>query len=306
MSDGRAQLEDLRAGSKAQISRALAAAEIERTDDATTALLDAAWQDPRAHVIGLTGPPGVGKSSLLDVLIRRARTAGRTVGVVVVDPSSKLSGGALLGDRIRLRLDPEDNGVFVRSLAAGDRLGGLSVSSFPVIALMRAIFDVVLVETVGVGQSEADVIDVADTVLLCIQPGSGDSLQFIKSGLVELPHILVINKADMTQEARRARADAEGALSVTGERREGWKTAIVAVSARSRSGFDDLDIAIASHADWLAADDRRERIRNRQAIGWLRGAVREQFGLRGLRDMVDFGSDDIASPFETRSHLCRP
>lgn len=306
MSDGRTHLEELRAGSKAQLSRALAAAEIERTDAATTALLDAAWQDPRAHVIGLTGPPGVGKSSLLDVLIRRERTAGRTVGVVVVDPSSKLSGGALLGDRIRLRLDPEDNGVFVRSLAAGDRLGGLSVSSFPVIALMRAIFDVVLVETVGVGQSEADVIDVADTVLLCIQPGSGDSLQFIKSGLVELPHILVINKADMTLEARRARADAEGALQVTGERREGWKTAIVAVSARTRTGFDDLDAAIVAHAEWLATGGRCESIRNRQAIGWLRGAVREQFGLRGLRDMVDFGSDDIASPFETRSHLCRP
>lgn len=306
MSDGRTDLEELRAGSKAQLSRALAAAEIERTNAATTALLDAAWQDPRAHVIGLTGPPGVGKSSLLDVLIRRARAAGQTVGVVVVDPSSKLSGGALLGDRIRLRLDPEDTGVFVRSLAAGDRLGGLSVSSFPVITLMRAIFDVVLVETVGVGQSEADVIDVADTVLLCIQPGSGDSLQFIKSGLVELPHILVINKADMIPEARRARADAEGALQVTGERREGWKTAIVAVSARTRTGFDELEAAIAGHADWLAADGRRENIRNRQAIGWLRGAVREQFGLRGLRDMVDFGSDDIASPFETRSHLCRP
>jgi LAO/AO transport system kinase len=306
VSDGRTKLEDLRAGSKAQLSRALAAAEIQQTNDETTALLDAAWQDPRAHVIGLTGPPGVGKSSLLDVMIRRLRDAGKTVGVVVVDPSSKLSGGALLGDRIRLRLDPEDTGVFVRSLAAGDRLGGLSVSSFPVIALMRAIFDVVLVETVGVGQSEADVIGVADTVLLCIQPGSGDSLQFIKSGLVELPHILVINKADMTAEARRARADAEGALAVTGERREGWRTAIVSVSARARSGIEELEHAIASHLDWLGSDGRRATLRNSQASGWLRDAVREQFGLRGLGGMVDFGTEDIARPFETRSHLCRP
>jgi LAO/AO transport system kinase len=306
VTDSLTRLSELRNGGKAALSRALAAAELERPDPDTTALLDAAWQTGTAHVIGLTGPPGVGKSSLLDVVISRCRERGQTVGVVVVDPSSRISGGALLGDRIRLRLDPEDDGVFVRSLSAGKRLGGLSVAAFPVVALMRALFDVVLVETVGVGQSEADVLGIADTVLLCIQPGSGDSLQFIKSGLAELPHILVINKADMTAEARRARADAEGALLVTGGGRDGWDTRITMVSSRNRTGLDELDQAIAEHLQWLGEGERLERLRSGRAHDWLRDTVREQFGLRGLSGMVGLTDEDIEQPFETRHHLCQP
>ena len=173
----------------------------------------------RAHVIGLTGPPGVGKSTLTNVLVARARARGETVGVLAVDPSSRRTGGALLGDRARIATDPEDRGIFVRSMAARDRLGGLSDQTVAAMVLMRAIYDLVLVELVGIGQSEADISFVADTVVLCVQPGSGDSLQFMKAGVTELPDVVAVTKADMIDAARRTRADVEGALTLYSEQR---------------------------------------------------------------------------------------
>ena len=205
-------------GDKAAIARALAALERAPEAAASLDLLDAAYLAPRARVVGVTGPPGVGKSSLLGVLIAELRGAGRTVGVIAVDPSSRLSGGALLGDRLRLLSDPRDSGLFVRSMAARDRLGGLADLTVAAMVLMRAIFDVVLIETVGVGQSEADVAGAADSVVFCVQPGSGDSLQFMKAGIVEIPHIAVVTKADKGADARRALADLKGALTLSDPR----------------------------------------------------------------------------------------
>jgi LAO/AO transport system kinase len=180
-------LDQIRDGGKRALAGALTRIEAEPDAALTVALLDAAYAAARAHTIGLTGPPGVGKSTLTAALIEHWRRAGRTVGVIAVDPSSKLSGGALLGDRTRLRTDPGDQGVFVRSMAARDRLGGLADLTVAALVLMRALFDIVLVETVGVGQSETDVSSAVDTVVLCIQPGSGDALQFMKAGIVEIP-----------------------------------------------------------------------------------------------------------------------
>ena len=172
----------------------------------------------RAQVIGLTGPPGVGKSTLIARLIEALRAEDRSVGVIAIDPSSRRSGGALLGDRVRLALDAEDPGVFVRSMAARGRLGGLAAEAFAATLLMRAVYDRVIVETVGVGQSETDIAIVADTVVLCVQPGSGDSLQYIKAGIAEIPDIAVIGKADLGSIALKAQSDLEAALAL--ERRD--------------------------------------------------------------------------------------
>src|SRR5882724_2796546 len=228
-------LATLKTGDKRLIARALTAIETEADSDALVVLLDAACAQARAHVIGLTGPPGVGKSTLTNVLVARARARGKTIGVIAVDPSSRRTGGALLGDRARIATDPDDAGVFVRSMAARDRLGGLSNETVAAMVLMRAIYDCVLIESVGIGQSEADISFAADTVVLCVQPASGDSLQFMKAGVMELPDVIAVTKADMGAAAQRARSDVEGALSLSAE--HGWRAPVVAVAATRAEGL---------------------------------------------------------------------
>ncbi|CUW41034.1 Putative periplasmic protein kinase ArgK [Magnetospirillum sp. XM-1] len=302
-------LDDIRAGGKAALARALA--ELERYPDApaTVALLDRAYAEPRAHVVGMTGPPGVGKSTLMNALIADWRGRGRSVGCIAVDPSSRRSGGALLGDRTRLTTDPEDQGVFVRSMAARDRLGGLAGLTVSAMVLMRALYDMVLIETVGVGQSETDVVGVADTVLFCVQPGSGDSLQFMKAGIAEIPHVVVVTKADMGPAAVRARADVQGALGLGGGGgHEGWETPVLMVSSARREGVEELVAAIDTHAAALGeatpgGEPRLAAIRHAQAEAWLEEAVRERFGREGVRRAGDLSLPPGASPFVRLSEL---
>jgi len=161
------------------------------------------------HVVGVTGPPGVGKSTLLSRLVAGWRAAERSVGVLAVDPSSRRSGGSLLGDRARLDVDPLDRGLFVRSTAAADRLGGLAPATRAAATALSAAFDIVLIETVGVGQSETEVADVADTVVVVVQPGSGDVLQFLKAGIMEVPDVLVVTRP-ISAASRRARSPISG------------------------------------------------------------------------------------------------
>jgi LAO/AO transport system kinase len=295
----------LKRGDKQKLSQALA--ELERAPDstATLALLDEAWDAPIARTVGLTGPPGVGKSTLAGALIRRWREAGHRVGVIAVDPSSRKSGGALLGDRTRLRTDPEDAGVFIRSMAARDRLGGLADLTFAGMVLMRALFDRVLVETVGVGQSETDVADCTDTVLFCVQPGSGDSLQFMKAGIVEIPDIVAVTKADLGAAADRARSDVAGALSLApGNRPAGqWAVPVLAISAQTGQGLDSLDSALDAHADWLADAERLSERRRMQAETWTKAFVRNQFGRDGLNRLGDPAYSRTMSPFRRAAAL---
>jgi LAO/AO transport system kinase len=228
-------------------------------------------------IVGVTGPPGVGKSSLLSRLVAAWRVGSRSVAVLAVDPTSRRSGGSLLGDRARIERDPSDHAVFIRSTAAGDRLGGLAPATRAAAAALACAFDVVVIETVGVGQSETEVADVADTVAVVVQPGSGDVLQFLKSGIMEIPDVLVVTKSDLGQVAVRARADLEAAL-----RSLDSASAVVSVSSVAPpAGIDDLVQALDTHRAGLDLGARRVRSRRMHALA----DYAAEHGDRGLRDL---------------------
>jgi LAO/AO transport system kinase len=228
-----------------------------------------------AHVVGVTGPPGAGKSTLLGALVRVWRARGRSVGVLAVDPSSKRSGGALLGDRARIDADPADRGLFIRSMAAGERLGGLAPATRAAAQALSAAFDVVVIETVGVGQSETEVAEAADTVAVVVQPGSGDVLQFLKAGIMEVPDVLVVTKADLGLVAQRAVRDLRAALRSLGD-----PVPVIPVSSLPRGkGIEALADALDAHRAGLDVAAARTRARR---LGALADLVAEH-GERGLR-----------------------
>ncbi len=231
------------------------------------------------HVIGITGPPGAGKSTLLSALLHAWRNGGPptlTVAMLAVDPSSRRSGGALLGDRARIEFDAADRGVLIRSTAAGERLGGLAWPTRAAAHALAAAFDVVVIETVGVGQAETEIVDVADTVAVVVQPGSGDALQFLKSGIMEIPDLLVVTKADLGQLAVRTRRDLSASLRSLGAR----STPVLAVSSLPPAeGIDELVAALAAHRAGLDLPARRLQARR---TGALADFIAER-GARGLR-----------------------
>jgi LAO/AO transport system kinase len=236
------------------------------TDRAQTAELLAAVApaalggEAPAQIVGVTGPPGVGKSSLLSHLVAVWRARERSVAVLAVDPSSRRSGGSLLGDRARIERDPSDASVFIRSTAAGDRLGGLAPATRAAAAALACAFDVVVIETVGVGQSETEVADVADAVAVVVQPGSGDVLQFLKSGIMEIPDVLVVTKSDLGRVATRALSDLRS-------------------SVPPPSGIDELVDALDAHQARLDVAQRRTASRRAHALADFAA----EHGDRGMR-----------------------
>ncbi len=230
------------------------------------------------HIIGVTGPPGVGKSTLLSALVAEWRGRGRSVAALAVDPSSRRSGGALLGDRVRIAFDPADRGVFVRSTATGQRLGGLAPATRAAAQALACAFDVVVVETVGVGQSEIEIADVADTVAVILQPGSGDMLQFLKSGIMEIPDLLVVTKADMGRPAKDTLREVRSALGAAGS---AGTPALAVCAVPPTEGIGALADGLEEHRRTIDVAARRVRARRGGALSEF--AV--EHGERGLRRM---------------------
>jgi LAO/AO transport system kinase len=275
----------LRARDTSAAPAALNLLESVQADDREQAAELSAALSPRAlggeapgHIVGVTGPPGAGKSTLLSALIKQWRAQHATVAVLAVDPSSRRSGGSLLGDRARIEFDAGDDGVFMRSSAAGERLGGLAPATRAAANALAAAFDIVVIETVGVGQAETDIADVADTVAVVVQPGSGDVLQFLKAGIMEIPDVLVVTKADLGTIATRTQGDVSAALRALGA----TSTRVHAVASLSPPrGIEELAQSLADHRAGVALGERRARARR---AGALEEFAREhgEHGLRAL------------------------
>jgi len=218
-----------------------------------------------AYVVGVTGPPGVGKSTLIAALIRHVRESGRTLGVISVDPSSPFSEGALLGDRIRLSEHFLDPGVFIRSMGTRGHLGGIAEATLQALLVLDAAGkDIVFVETVGTGQSEVEVMGIADTVLLVLMPGSGDSIQALKAGIMEIPDVIAINKKDHPA-AKTMLNEVRSILSL--DRESAWKPPIVLTEAVTDEGVADLWAKVEKHRAHLDSDGLLEQRRRKNLAG---------------------------------------
>ncbi len=235
------------------------------------------------HLIGVTGPPGAGKSSLVSAMIREWRLAGTTVGVLAVDPSSRpqLGGGALLGDRIRIKTVGQDDGLFIRSLANRNQLGGVASEVWPMSWLMLACFDIVVIETVGVGQTEIDIAEIGDTVCYVAQPASGDTIQYLKSGIIEIPDIFAVNKADLGAAARKTASEI-GRSAPRQDRREGWDYPVCLLSATMQTGIKEFHAHFDRHRRFLVAAGLLERQRSQHQSAWVLRLLKEEFGTFGL------------------------
>jgi LAO/AO transport system kinase len=293
-------VEGLVAGVRAGDSRSLARAItlVENRDPAAYALVRELYpQTGRAHAVGITGPPGVGKSSIVAALVTRARAAGETVGVISVDPSSPFTSGALLGDRIRLADHFLDPGVFIRSMGARGHAGGLAESTLQALLLLDAAGkDLVFLETVGTGQSDVGVLSIADTVVLALMPGSGDAVQALKAGIMEIPDVIAINKAADNPQARATANDVRQVLALAPS---GPQPPIVLTDALRGDGIDELRAEIGQHKARLEADGTLEARRRRnlsaevfavasaRARRHLENAVSDDPELRKLLDRVE-------------------
>jgi GTPase len=267
--------ERLLAGDKRALARAISL--VENDDPEGWALVREIYpRTGRASVVGFTGPPGVGKSTLIGRLVEHARAGERQVAVLSIDPSSPFTHGALLGDRIRLTDHFLDPGVYIRSMASRGSLGGLSEATLQAALLMDASGkDDVFLETVGVGQAEVDIIDHADTVVLVLMPGSGDSIQALKAGVMEIPDVIAVNKADHPLTDTMVR-EVRGVLSLGPQ--EGWRVPIVKTEAGRGEGVEELAEKIAEHRDFIEAEgklaERRRRNLMNEVVALAAGRLR--------------------------------
>ncbi len=259
----------------------------------------------RAHVVGVTGSPGVGKSTLVSVLVGALRAKGRRVGVLAVDPSSPFSGGALLGDRVRMGEHAADDGVFIRSMATRGHLGGLAWSTPQALRVLDAAgCEVVLIETVGVGQSEIDVVALADTTVVLLAPGMGDGVQAAKAGILEVADVFVVTKADRDGADQTAR-DLRYMMSLGGGDRAGsgsstWTRPVVRTAAARGEGAAELVAALDAHREWLDGGGERERRRLARAQSEIQAITLDEVRSR----IADPGGASILPELARRVVAC--
>lgn len=279
---------------------------VENDDPLAFEILKAVYPKGRPiPVVGITGPAGVGKSSLVDQLIALYRSRNLQVGVVAVDPSSPFSGGAILGDRIRMQRHGTDAGVFIRSMATRGKLGGVSAATYDVVDLMNASGkDVVILETVGVGQDEVDVVKIANTTIVVLMPGLGDEVQAMKAGLMEIADILVINKSDRS-DADRMEAELQSVLSFF-HTEESWLAPIVKTVAVRNTGTEALAAEIDRHSDYLRTSGRgkaklleqsRQRMIDALEYQITRHVVEEGFERFGISEKIEQIADRQTDPY---------
>ena len=287
LAEARSLAERVVAGDVAAIGAALNQIDDDRPDrrEVALALLDSLEGRALGARIGVTGAPGSGKSTLLDALVSRLHEQGRSVGILAVDPSSQRTGGALLGDRMRLGSAAREAGVFLRSLAARDQLGGLSEVTGASLDVLAAAFDVVFVETVGVGQSEAGVIDLVETLIFVAQPSAGDLIQFMKAGILEWPDIFFVNKSDLGDTAGRTVAELRAGLTLGSRRDPDHEPPVLSGSARDGVGIGDLIAAIDAHQAYLKTSGQGDLRRRKGRIARVRNAISTRYGRFGLKQL---------------------
>jgi len=278
--------EQVRAGSHQAAARLISL--LEDGDPEGLAALRALPPEREAYTVGITGPPGAGKSTLVDALTRLVRAEGATVGIIAVDPTSPFTGGALLGDRIRMQEHSTDPGVFVRSMATRGHLGGLAPATLDAARVLAALgVDLVLVETVGAGQAEVDVVTAADTVVVVAVPGMGDALQTLKAGIMEIGDVFAVNKADRP-DADRTVVELRMMLHLAPQ--EGWRPPVVRTVATMGEGVAELLAAVRQHRAHLEASEaleaRRRRRRRQAVLRALEARVQEAVLARARHDPV--------------------
>jgi LAO/AO transport system kinase len=281
-------------GDKRALARAITL--IESDDPAGWELVREVYpRTGRARIIGFTGPPGVGKSTLIGALTRELREAKREVAVLSIDPSSPFTRGALLGDRIRLSDHFLDPGVFIRSMASRGALGGLSEAALQVALVMDAAGkDDVLIETVGVGQAEIDIVDHADTIVLALMPGSGDSIQALKAGVMEIPDIIVVNKSDHPMTETMVR-EVKSVLALA-ESQDGWQVPILRTEASRGEGVGELAVRIDEHRAHIESEGTLDRRRARNLRNEVLGIASSRMRRRLEESVAD--DPDIARLLE--------
>ncbi len=264
----------------------------------------------RAHTVGFTGPPGAGKSTLVDQVIRHLRAQGKRVGVLAVDPSSPFTGGALLGDRVRMIQHSDDPGVYIRSMGSRGSLGGLAATTHELLYVLEASgCDVILLETVGVGQGEMDIMSVADTVVLVLTPGAGDSVQTAKAGIMEIADIFVVNKAELPGADALVR-ELQRMVQEKSSHRENWCPLISRTVAGRGEGIEDLWQAIVAHRNDLYQtghwQDRRQRRHRDQTLNLMEAVCRRELRRRADDDpkWYDLLNDRLEQdPYTTSTRL---